>query len=343
MKKTTILTILCISFYLTEGQNLPVQYANCNPCNGNNPQYGAPTPFTTDQIVSDYGMRIARPPATRYHQGIDYAGPGAGAGLASLEGGANSPNNDQRATVLGIFNTPKTVNNVITYTKPKYILIEDNHRFAYLHIFENGNAYPIRSGGFVLTTTNNNNLAIINLDLGIALCVNPNEIVTYNGVQYTTDNRVQAGQLIAPIGDSGAMAVHLHLSCLESGTITTSPTESIDPWNFVVHEDNILDTRLRSRGAPNFNTVICEENVGNAAWGTVTPSYGNNTRNVMEVEVSMPNAVMGNPLDRYTNVVMNEDRIDIQMTNALENNFQNIIGSQFNSYFQICFLSSNKN
>lgn len=336
--KFLILLALLFGFILPmTSQNLDVNYALCNPCTGNNRAYGNLTPFNTVNIVSDYGMRIAN--GTRFHQGIDYAGISAGSALASIEGGQNGPNGDQRATVTHIGDGYRQSRQ--DFNGPKYIVIQGGHIFAYLHIFSNGNNYPITSGNFVLQLTNNNHLSIINLVSGVAISQFAGETVSHNGINYTTENRVTAGQLIAPIGDSGAAGVHLHLSCMETGINHRSPTESIDAWNFVTHEDNQLSINLRSRlttPSPNTN---CEEGGNHHTWGSIVPVYGVDTRNIIEAEISMPGATVGTPPDRYTNVVMNEDIIDIEIANLQNSTFKHIMGREFTSYFRIDPQGSN--
>jgi hypothetical protein len=321
---------------------LAPQYAPCGQCNANPPVYGAPLVFQTHSIVSDYGMRVVAE-GSRFHQGVDYGAPSAnGDAVISLVEG--------RVTLISESNSTDTTRGG---NHLKKIVINGRYRqtdttvptnsggliFAYLHLFDDrlaGNN-GIRSGGFVImrVPTNARLLTIINLQTQTALCETAGIVFTYNGTQYTTENYVQAGQLIAPIGQSGRISTHLHLALLEEGTNDRHLDRSIDAWNEVNHENNDLDVRLRRRDAAGFNRAVCEYNQGTPAWGTLVPNYTDNTRNILEMEISMPNATHGNPSDRYTNVCMNEARLHWQMQKGGSGAFLPIAGRNFNSNYII--------
>jgi hypothetical protein len=327
MKKIFFLLLFFCAIGSVYGQNLQVKYATCTGCHGNNPQYGVPTAFETNQISSDYGMRVAD--GTRFHQGIDYAGPVFGSGIASIEGGPGIGANGQdlRASILRI-----SVTNGL-----KYVIMRGEYTFAYLHIFENGNEWPMRNSGFVLDELpNNNGFCIINIASGVAYAQIAGLNVNYMGQNYTTTNRVSQDELFAPIGNSAANNAHLHVSLLENNaTDFNSATDCIDPWNVVTHPNNALEGDLRTRRSNNFNLVNCEHDQGEDAWGTLVPRYDNNTRNILEAQVSMPGAVMTAAGTAYTNVCMDEDKIEIQIKKQNENIWSKIKGSMYESYFQI--------
>lgn len=182
---------------------LTPQYAPCGQCNANPPVYGAPQDFLTNSIVSDYGMRIAAR-GTRFHQGIDFGDPASdGDAVVSLTAGrvtrisesnSNSPtaaNHLKKIVIDGNFRDT----DINTPTNP------NGHIFSYLHLFDDNPASNVlRSGGFVIMPVSNLNpnlLTIINLQTQVALCEIAGIVFTYNGHQYTTENYVQAGQLIA--------------------------------------------------------------------------------------------------------------------------------------------------
>ncbi len=321
----------CIAF-----SQLAPQYAPCLQCNGNNPTYGDPAAFTTSNIASDYGMRVAGEGASRFHQGIDYGRP-TGDAIVSLTAGRVmlllGDGGLKKIVIDGHYNQNDLPGQ--PPTNPNGLI------FSYLHIFDN-NPPPstgTRSGGFTLINipTTPVSQAIINLVTHTAIAVAPNVVFNYNGRQYTTTNFVQAGQLIAPIGTSGTPYPHLHLSHLEEGTDDTHLTRSIDPWNQVDHEDNVLNVRLRRRDAAGFQSQVCEFDEGTPVWGTFIPNYADNTRNVLEAEISMPGAttVVGRP-DKYTNVVMNESTVSWLLRNvSIGGSFGAIQGLNYTSRYVI--------
>ncbi|MFN0213171.1 MAG: PKD domain-containing protein, partial [Saprospiraceae bacterium] len=324
MRKNILLIVLLIFGYFVLAQNLQVPYGRLNAQGDGYDLHN----FQTREVISDYGMRASD--GTNFHRGIDYVPDGylEDDAVLSIESGV----------ITSIFEGAGA---------KRIVIAGDNngHRFAYLHIFENG--FPSTRGQFVMDyLPNTNTPVIIDLVNNRALSTVNNINFNYNGQNYTTTNHVTQNWPIAPIGNSGTMGAHLHLSLLESGNLPSSSTESIDPWNAVVNPDNALETRIRSRSQQNFALNECEANhpapqpQTQHNWGGIQLDYANDTRNILEVEVAMTGAqTVDNTaagLDQYTNTCMNEDRIDILIRNtAAGGNSTNIQGRHHHSRFVI--------
>jgi Secretion system C-terminal sorting domain/SprB repeat len=313
-------------------------------CIWNGTTYGAPQVLTTSHVSSDYGMRVVN--GTMFHKGIDYDGVAEGDGVVSLTDGkitfiGRQPNSN----VYYIAIDGRDINDDTALERP------DAPIFAYLHIFRNS-AFPIESGGFVLVNVQNVGFVIINRLTGIAYHRNDGIQVNFENTVYITQNLVAAGQVIAPIGRSGATNVHLHLSQLESGVTHTSPTESIDPWNTVNHEDNALTMQIRRRDlTPGLQPPLADNQCGHThphrPWGTLDPlNYATEQgRNVFECEIEMPNAMVVpgvvpgdiDPIDHYQNVVMNESRISwlIRNNQLSGSNYAPLIGLKYEGKYTI--------
>lgn len=285
--KKKFLSIIILYFLSSTGINaqLQIQFANWNAANQ---QYGAAQPFATESILSDYGMRISDV-GTRFHQGIDYNGT-VGSAIVSLTAGrvtsiSESNGNGNRLKKI-------VINGQYGLNQQNQLVITDPNGpiFAYLHIFNDNLATDvIRSGGFIMRRVEGN-LVIINIGSGVALCEISGLQFTQDQVQYTTTNFVNAGQFIAPLGTSGGIGAHLHVSLLEDRTEDRHLDRSIDPWNRINNPNTILNTRIRRREDTGFQRHVCEFDQGTQAWGTCVINYANDTRNVLEAEVSMPNA-----------------------------------------------------
>jgi hypothetical protein len=337
--RNILLTIVIWSWtsHIIYSQNINLQWAQCHNCN-TNPTFTLHN-FNVGEITSDYGMRVVPLPGTIFHQGIDYVPAGTrygdGAGVVSPEAG--------RIKLLN------------GGTGLKLMVVDggaNGHIFAYLHLFKHSVNYPYKNGAFVIDQIpNTNSFAIINLVSGIAYSDSTarGRQIRYQGVTYTTTDSVAANAVIAPIGKSSGsrdIDYHLHVSLLESGTANRSRTESIDPWNVIESDDNILATRIRTRKqtngttpATNFNGNICDHAVGTDAWNTINLDYNNNTRNVIEVEVSMPNATVVSAAEnnKYRNAVMNEDLIQVLIKKAStpQAGYSRMLGSQNYGYIKI--------
>lgn len=336
---TFLLSSSPITFFAQGG--LQLQYKICTECpngdSGNGPfHYEAVANYETQHIESDYDMRVTN--GTRYHQGIDYL-PRAtcrGDGIVAVETGA----------VSLIFATDGLKSIAIT---------SDNgdRAFLYMHIFRNIAPDGLKSGNFVMKRIGTTgNYAIIDLEFdngpnqarGRALAVAPNQIVSYNNTNYVTTNRVTAGELIAPIGNSGPAGIdpHLHIALIESPGAGISgggrdDDRSIDPWTELLHADNHFVQRIRSRINEDFSLNTCEHTgPGNDDWGQIIPSYTNGTKNCVEVELEMQGAA--NPpgdLSRYNNVVMDEEEVELEIRNTNGGTFNRAVGSNFECRFVI--------
>lgn len=331
MKKYLLIAVIANIWQVTHGQNLNVPYGRLNGSGGYNIHQ-----MSVSDISSDFGMRIVTS-GNYFHRGIDYAPVHCDA-LLSIESG----------TIVRLNGTGSGAKSVTISGG------NGGHIFAYVHIFSD-ESLPIQIGQFILEqlpTPNSAYYVIIDLVNGRALSDQNNILFTSsNGNQYTTTNQVMQNWPIAPMGTSGGVNKHLHLSLLESGVSYSSPTESIDPWHATNHPNNNLETRIRSRVPQNFTHRNCEANHPLPQsqtlneWGDVSVNYTDNTRNILEVEVQMPGAIpVANTaagLDKYTNVVMNESRIDI-LIGSTGVGLANILGRHNSSKFIVDPIGANE-
>ena len=355
MKKGTLLFFLVFfKFMLLSQPGLQLQYKLCIECpNGDeqNINYtydAAPSDYETDHIESDYDMRITA--GTKYHQGIDYLPRNTcrGDAVLSVEGG----------TVAFVKGTGSL----------KLIAVQNGNRaFVYMHIFRDTVlASGIRSGNFMLIPVGNQ-YAIINMnvtpaiayarDTGLKIIYKHHANSTTTDTIYTT-NQVVAGAMIAPIGNSGGVPLHLHVALIENpipfnnSTNQSDPSfiggrnldRSIDPWTDLTHATNGFSQRLRTRKPGNFSLQTCEHPGPIGAtdpWGQINLSYVNDTRNTIEIEVGMENADTAstnggsnNDASRYNNTVMDEEEVVLGIKRIGANSdFKVAKGSDFDSKF----------
>jgi SprB repeat len=327
--KRSIIFMLFFFQFVCQGQVVPIY----RPWNSTTNQYDpAVQVFGTSDIISDYGMRVTD--GTRFHMGVDYMGAAReGDAILSLTAGKVTfidRDNPKYIVIDGRFTDPQQPNQM---NNPNGLI------FAYLHIFPN--AGVLQSNCFVMTTVLHGGETlpvIINTQTHVALARIAGLNVSHQQIQYTTTNMVVHEQPIAPIGRSGTLSPHLHLSLLESGTEHRAAEYSIDPWNQVNHPDNPLGIRIRRRNAAGFQEHSCEFDQGAPIWDAqIQLNYENQGRNILEGEVNMPGvtAVANNP-DRYTNSVMNESKISwlIKNINA-DANFVKIRGRNYTSEYII--------
>jgi Secretion system C-terminal sorting domain/SprB repeat len=348
MKKIFIFYILIFNTLMLCGQaGLQLKYKICTECPNGDQQnisytYSAtPGNYDTEHVESDYDMRITQ--GTKYHQGIDYIPRDScrGDAVLSIEGG------------------------IVTFVKGdgnlKNIVIQNGttRAFVYMHIFIDG-AVPaagMRSGNFMLKRVGNQ-YAIINMsqtpaiayarDTGLQVIYKRYANSTTFDTVYT-QNAVSAGDMIAPIGDSGGVPLHLHVALIEDpipfNSITSQPDpaflggreidRSIDPWTEISHANNKLDQRIRTRKPGNFSLQACEHTgPGSDQWGQIKLEYSGETRNTIEIEVLMENAQAAGDPSRYNNTVMDQEEVVLGIKNIGSNNdFQVANGSDFESKF----------
>jgi murein DD-endopeptidase MepM/ murein hydrolase activator NlpD len=247
MKKTALFLLLtmCVqTMVFCQQNNLQVNYGRLQ-----NQNYIV-NPYLQSNVVSDYGMRIAPGAASRFHRGIDY-----------------KPNNYTIGDAIVSITNGTIMKIVAPNSVAKYIVIQidgTNQYFAYLHIFEDG-ALPMSRGQFriqYLPSPNNSVPVIIDLVNGTAFASIPNISFTSGNNNYITTNRVALDQVIAPIGTSGNVGAHVHVSLLEQNVSPSDQNYSIDAWNLIAHAPTVLETRIRSRRVLNddYHITECEAN-----------------------------------------------------------------------------------
>ncbi|HRY33474.1 MAG TPA: PKD domain-containing protein [Bacteroidales bacterium] len=175
---------------------LAIQYLPCNPCTGNELPQTFRVNSTTTDVNSDFGKRNCLN-ATAWHRGIDLNL----AGISDLGYPLLAP-------VSGRIS--KLVADGEGYV---YLIIDGpgNQNIGFGHLFQNG-SLPRLLNDFALVSTGTGHLAIINLKTHQAISTANNVQLSYNGLTYITSNQVQAGQAIAPLGNSnGDAAPHVHV------------------------------------------------------------------------------------------------------------------------------------
>lgn len=198
--------------------------SNPNPANFGFTYANVVTNITTLDIASDFGPRTIPSYGTYWHKGLDMGTQFQDADAGDLI----------RAIRAG------TVSQLVVESNQVYITIQDNNsaNFCYYHLFANNKVTDARANGAIYGNAilksvigNNNRFAIIIFTPGntmpLALSTSSNDSVSYNGITYQCTNQVVAGDYIAPMGDSRASNVHLHLYSLR------------DPNGNLGDEDNV--------------------------------------------------------------------------------------------------------
>jgi hypothetical protein len=294
------------------------------------------TTFTTSEINSDYGARIAS--GTSFHQGIDYLNIGSQAGDAAaaifsgtvtlISGTVTEPNCDLKS--VSVYNTTQNVT------------------INYMHLFPCED-HTSSDGEFVFLNEQGHNI-ILNLGTGKAISATSNITFIHDKTTYVTTDQVNQYEMIGPIGNSlglvkGAPQVpkHLHIAMLEGDLAVKGGRDqfkSVDLWNKVNYQATTLNTSIRTRKQDNFSRNICDEDKGADNWGAINISYADSSRNIIELRVEMNNATPFDE-DKYTNVCMDEDLMEVfiastkDYTNNTFNDFTHIKGGNYLSYFRI--------
>jgi Secretion system C-terminal sorting domain/SprB repeat len=295
---------------------------------------------TVSDVSSDFGMRNAGTGASVFHKGVDIAPTGA-----------------QNLVLIAPFNgTIEVINAPNANIKTLEFASIDNQvdpiiRIKFLHIFPNGHL-PQISNGFRLERIQGTNIIVDMVNCrafadvaGIGTTCNGQPSSPTNPAIFTQTDFEQ-GFPLAPMGNSGYIsegqpyAYHVHVTQLENNSHDHgSLTDCIDAMHQLTLEGNTapLSTRLRNRDATPAidlnHDANCEHN-GN--WGAFIPSYTNNTKNIVEIEVFMQGALAVNgETDRYANGFMNEYIIDSRIRASGTNNFELIQGSRHYSYFRM--------
>lgn len=264
-----IFALLVLIPSINFGQNnleggLPVEIDFCTNCSGQTPNFNLGTidiSATVGYLSSDFGPRYVRrmQGVVHYdwHGGIDYS-PSPGNGdlgyrIRAIEGGRVHR---------------------IDGGSVKHIVIDGvNHDFGYLHIFDNtpSTQFPISLGGCkFVRLANNMGLGILAPDATGALRLlsdcNPCNNMHYymdGTTPYFATNQVQAGDIIAVLGESGSEGnAHLHLnkysSIASNVNFVNGDSYMLDPLEYVQHYSPDYDISLHK---PSTNITAPENEV----------------------------------------------------------------------------------
>jgi len=175
-----------------------LKYLPCKICTGSYTPVSFKINGSTSDLTSDFGKRQCSLCST-WHRGVDLV--------------VADATDAKGYHILSPFNG--TIAAISKFNNYIVLSIDgpggDNLGFG--HIFQNGNV-PIVVGDMVFNTLMINNLnyyVIIDKTMGKAWCVINGISFNYEGVNYITSNQVVTGNRLAPIGDSEATNVHVHL------------------------------------------------------------------------------------------------------------------------------------
>lgn len=268
-------------------------YNTCATC-------GSDTMNLAAQIASDFGPRYLAPPRNPYdwHQGIDF-NPGGGNSdvgyrLRSIRTG----------TISKVSRSPNGTNRL-------YYIAVDNatEDFGYIHIFpRNSPNIPVSSGGFTFVNTLHGAMqpdkyGILTPDNILLSDCNPCTgyfyIVGLDTI--TATNAITQNNLIAPLGNSGTVAGHLHLNSYDAiqnnwgyNDYVNGDDEAIDPLSLLDHSGPEFEVSIHNDSINHIDSFpegIIIEYPGDAAQKIMTrakiPNEGNtNTYNSSSMNIS---------------------------------------------------------
>lgn len=270
--------------------------------------------MNSNHISSDFGRRETSSGAnmSRWHKGIDI----------TPEGGDGDLGYPIKSIVAG---RVKYIRNNNYY---KYIIIEDengNKNFGYGHIFRDNQStcgdfaiVPLTSDDDYTAIVYNNgteNYAITDMELPNG---EHNEYLVYNGTTYNyannnLHNRVEPGDIIAPIGNSGGFqgAAHIHLYLIDDvdANDRISINNCKNPLVFLQHQRPVLDIEIsdvRNNYANNlggkihnFNIKVEVEFNAQELWSGYNGQYEQNgpILDIDAVEVSIRKHGTGNSFE----------------------------------------------
>ncbi len=274
--------------------------------------------YETPDFTSDFGPR--RIPGYDWHGGIDYnysGGSDRGNAINSLEAG----------TVYAIIGTGL-----------KYIIIDGENDFAYLHMFDIRNTLPVRSGNFVLTHLISDPTEYVIINLGTNTVIGEDactSCVAYEGDTLDVDNEVLAGQAIGPVGNSPNYDIHLHISRIfdmtrpigthTGGNQILGDNNVTDPLEFIDHTGPEYDIKILKRG--NFT------NIDSFPEG-IDLKYSQSGRSTTEILVRpvMPTTPQDDTDGAPYNSVLNISKVELRLANiSLNDTFSLIQGPFFRS------------
>ncbi|MEI6577331.1 MAG: PKD domain-containing protein [Bacteroidota bacterium] len=203
MKKITIKLAICFAIMLPlcSVAQYDLQYLPCSTC----PAYVSPVNFkinsSTVDLTSDYGKRQGTFNSS-WHRGVDLV-PAAYPDHLGFH--IISPFN---ATIAQIYKLGDYV--AVVLDGP------GANDLGFGHIFSGMSAWPnpIVLGDMVLLNVPNgigSSIVILDKTMGKAWCTVSGIYFTYGNVSYVTTNQILAGERLAPMGDSDATNVHVHL------------------------------------------------------------------------------------------------------------------------------------
>ncbi|AUP77919.1 PKD domain-containing protein [Flavivirga eckloniae] len=337
MKKIILFTFFTFNVISLFSQtNLTLQYEACTNCQNNYPTYGNVSNMKSSDISSDFGRREGN---SRWHAGLDVSPAGLdddlGYHLKSLVSG-------------------KIVK--IQRNGYKYIVIEDEspqripppRHFAYGHIFEDTNSSN-RVGDMYLTSLShgsNTYSAIIYDPLKSSgrapYCLTdaplpPNNgphsyslnfsrpvgdgrgTIVFNHANQNIKNRVNAGDIIAPIGNSGGRrySAHLHLYSLVDPGVTNllGKGNTKDPLEYIIHDEPTY--------TPNISDVRNENNIYPNG-----PYFG---KIDFKVEVDWNGTKVNNSNLKYSNAVLDLNDVEVQIRRSGQEDYELLQGAYFKS------------
>lgn len=312
MKKIQILIAILFLTKVSLSQ-ITLQYQPCTDCQGANPVYSNVTDYSTWDLNSDFGMR--RYESSKWHQGIDY----------NIADG-NTNTDETGYHIIAPFDGRFTF--VTLDNGYKYFIIQDrnnsNRNLGFGHIFSKNKGVTQKSGDMVLTKSDNGTWVIICLSTGIAYSLINGLAVEYDDVTYVTQNTCNAGDPIAPLGNSGGdnsnFDTHLHLYYAEDPThgvsSSTQRNNAKNPLQIVNHANTNFDISI--------------EGITNLTKYNQNSFYSGAEQGSIQVKIKMAGASNGS---RYTNQVMDIEKVHFYIKKYGQNDsdYKLILGDNFDS------------
>lgn len=301
-----LVSYLLLAFSINSYCQIQHLYADWN---NNTGTYSAPELFTSNSISEDYGPRPRN--GYDFHGGIDI-------------GKDNSTN----PSILGdaivaplsgevIFIDDSGVKNILV----KY---SNNEYVVYRHIFEGGSSGTQGSGGFIMKTTNEGTLTIINLKTNpikaisttngdtVSYDVNNNGVIESNETFITT-NTFDQFQLIAPIGNSVGFADHLHIQSVKELKNSTG--------NTTTNIDNISEVMTFNDDSNTYSPLYDFDYVG-IGYNVIMTGFSSLDQNsYVKVRTEVPEEHRTGIVKRYENGMFDVQNISLKISPYNEDSF----------------------
>ncbi|WP_430410231.1 CARDB domain-containing protein [Kordia sp.] len=304
MKK--IISYLFIAFSISSYGQIQHLYADWN---NSTETYSSPQLFTSRAISEDYGPR----PKSGYdfHGGIDI-GKDDSTNPSILGDAIVTPLNGEV-----VFIDDSGVKNILV----KY---SNNEYVVYRHIFEGGSSGIQESGGFVMKTTNEGTLTIINLKANpikaistangdtVSYDLNNNGIIESNET-FTTSNTFNQFQLIAPIGNSVGFAAHLHVQSVKELKNSAG--------NTTTNIDNINEVMTFNDDSNTFNPLY-DFNYTGIAYNVIMTDFSSlNQNSYVKIRTEVPEEHRTGLIKRYENGMFDVQNISLKISRYNEDSF----------------------